>query len=605
MCDGCISASTSECDYFGPLPGCALRVFANPPGGATLAARRSRLHSVLEKSVRLFSRAVGMKQGLSLKISQHLALTPQLQQSIRLLQLSTLELSQEVEQMLDENPFLEAGEDEAAERESFGLDRADAPAREGDESAVDEAPYSIAGSVEGSTATATKDTESERAESPLDEPGWESDGATEMAGADDSEWGGDAPARQNNLGSEDGDVEATELARQQESLQSHLHRQALTLRLSPVDSAALRFLIESLNDDGYLEDSLPSLALGLAGHGDAEADEVEELVHRFTMALRLLQHLEPTGVGARDLRECLTLQLKALRDDLPAPVTAPAAPAASDEPLPRAAVIKTALAICLQPMEMLARRDIRRLSSLCRASDELVRAAIALIGRLEPRPGRRFVDVERNIVVPDVIVKKIGSGAQVRFQVRLNPDVMPRLRVHDIYANALRAHRGENVQALQQRLQEARWFIKNIQQRFDTILRVSTAIVERQKNFFVHGELAMRPLVLREIADELGLHESTISRVTTAKYLSTPFGTFELKYFFGSALGTEAGGNASSTAVRALIRQFVSAESTKKPLSDSQLSEMLKEQGIECARRTVAKYREALRIAPANLRKAL
>jgi RNA polymerase sigma-54 factor len=194
--------------------------------------------------------------------------------------------------------------------------------------------------------------------------------------------------------------------------------------------------------------------------------------------------------------------------------------------------------------------------------------------------------------------------------VQLNPDIMPRLRVHDIYANALKGHKaggreGDNYAALQQRLQEARWFIKNIQQRFDTILRVSSAIVERQKNFFMHGELAMRPLVLREIADELGLHESTISRVTTAKYMSTPFGTYELKYFFGSGLGTESGGNASSTAVRALIKQFVNAENAKKPLSDSQLSEMLKEQGIECARRTVAKYREALKIAPANLRKAL
>ena len=187
---------------------------------------------------------------------------------------------------------------------------------------------------------------------------------------------------------------------------------------------------------------------------------------------------------------------------------------------------------------------------------------------------------------------------------------MPRLRVHDIYANALKQHKGggsdaSSYAALQQRLQEARWFIKNIQQRFDTILRVSSAIVERQKSFFMHGELAMRPLVLREIAEELGLHESTISRVTTAKYMATPFGTFELKYFFGSGLGTESGGNASSTAVRALIKQFISAESPAKPLSDHQLSEMLKEQGIECASRTVAKYREGLRIAPASLRKAL
>jgi len=261
------------------------------------------------------------------------------------------------------------------------------------------------------------------------------------------------------------------------------------------------------------------------------------------------------------------------------------------------------MAICKQPMELLAKRDVKRLAQLCGCPEAVVKGAIAVIGRLDPKPGRRFANVERNVIVPDVIVVKSGRG----FKVSLNSDVMPRLRVHDIYANALKQS-GKGAQggaALQQRLQEARWFIKNIQQRFDTILRVSSAIVERQKNFFAHGELAMRPLVLREIADELGLQESTISRVTTAKYMSTPFGTFELKYFFGSALGTETGGNASITAVRSLIKQFVSSESARKPLSDNQISEMLKEQGIECARRTVAKYREALRLAPANLRKSL
>jgi len=357
------------------------------------------------------------------------------------------------------------------------------------------------------------------------------------------------------------------------------------LRLSEEDRYALRFLIESLNDEGYLDESIESLAAGLAPH---DLEQQEELVHRFTMALSLLHHLEPTGVGARSLAECLSLQLKALQ--------------AGDDP---PAACAAALRVCAQPMELLARRDVKRLCQLCGESDAQIRAAIGLITRLEPKPGRRFVDVERNIVVPDVLVTRAGRSGQVRFRVQLNPDVMPRLRVHDVYAGALKAHRGEGHQALQQRLQEARWFIKNIQQRFDTILRVSSAIVERQKNFFVHGELAMRPLVLREIADELGLHESTISRVTTAKYMATPYGTFELKYFFGSALGTETGGNASSTAVRALIKQFVASENLKKPLSDSQLSDMLKEQGIECARRTVAKYREALRIAPANLRKAL
>jgi RNA polymerase sigma-54 factor len=527
-----------------------------------------------------------MKPGLSLRVSQHLALTPQLQQSIRLLQLSTLELSQEVEQMLDENPFLERTAEEAP-REEFGLETADAPAQ-ADEYSADDAIFS--GATSASAAGGEGPDDAETPGPGADEPDWSGDGTVEMA-PNDAEWGGDAPARTRN-DAEGDDADATELARSHESLTAFLHRQALSLRLSEVDCAALRFLIESLNDDGYLEEPLEELATALAGPDDLE--QIEELVHRFTVALRLLQSLEPTGVGARNLAECLTLQLKALDAD--------------EEADPD--TVKTALTICQQPLEMLARRDIRRLTQLCGDGEERTRAAMALIARLEPRPGRKFVDVERNIIVPDVIVRKAGRAngrdGQHNFIVQLNPDVMPRLRVHDIYAGALRGHKGgEGHQGMQQRLQEARWFIKNIQQRFDTILRVSRAIVERQKNFFTHGELAMRPLVLRDIADELGLHESTISRVTTAKYMATPIGTYELKYFFGSGLGTETGGNASSTAVRALIKQFVSAENPTKPLSDSQIAEMLKEQGIECARRTVAKYREALKIAPANLRKAL
>jgi RNA polymerase sigma-54 factor len=520
-----------------------------------------------------------MKQGLSLRVSQHLALTPQLQQSIRLLQLSTLELSQEVEQMLDENPFLELNADEVP-REEFGLERADAPVPE-DDRETEFAEFATVPQEEQRVSPI--ETEASPAGPDTEPPSWEGDGSTEVV-PDDGEWGGDALPRTNNLGGDE-DVDATELARGEESLQSYLHRQALTLRLSEEDRFALRFLIESLNDDGYLDESMESLAASLAPH---DPEQQEELTHRFRMALGLLHSLEPAGVGARSLAECLTLQLKAIH-------------AAGNSPQ----AVATALRICAQPMELLARRDVKRLSHLCGDSDAEVRAAIGLITRLEPKPGRRFVDVERNIVIPDVLVTRTGRAGQMRFRVQLNPDVLPRLRVHDVYAGALKAHKGEGHQALQQRLQEARWFIKNIQQRFDTILRVSNAIVERQKSFFVHGELAMRPLVLREIADELGLHESTISRVTTAKYMATPFGTFELKYFFGSALGTETGGNASSTAVRALIKQFVASENLRKPLSDSQISSMLKEQGIECARRTVAKYREALRIAPANLRKAL
>jgi RNA polymerase sigma-54 factor len=540
-----------------------------------------------------------MKQGLSLRVSQHLALTPQLQQSIRLLQLSTLEMAQEVEQMLDENPFLERGE-EAAEREDFGVESADAPVVAADQLAEAAQPLAEPRLPDADARTAASDQgesgSAEDVESRLDgatpvEESWEGDGTVEMA-PDDGEWGGDAPARNSGSGGDDETASAADLAREPVSLQDHLHEQARCLRLSDEDAAALYFLIESLNDDGYLEDSLNELAqacwrltAGPMAGTEPPFEQVEAIEQRLRTALQWLQQMEPTGVGASDLGECLRLQILELRNT----------PAA-----------RAALAICEQPLELMAKRDIKRLCSTTGQDDESVRAGLALIARLEPKPGRRFVDVERNVVVPDVIVTRAGRG----FKVTLNAEVMPRLRVHDVYANAMRG-RGREAggeaghASMQQRLQEARWFIKNIQQRFDTILRVSSAIVERQRNFFMHGELAMRPLVLREIADELGLHESTISRVTTAKYMATPFGTYELKYFFGSSLGTETGGNASSTAVRALLKQFIASEEPTKPLSDNQLSDLLKEQGIECARRTVAKYREALRIAPANLRKAL
>lgn len=509
---------------------------------------------------------MSMKPGLSLRMSQHLALTPQLQQSIRLLQLSTLELSQEVEQMLDNNPFLEL-DHEASEREAYGLDQTDTRTSTGDH-------LSEISADKGSDHEPDTSVQS-------DEPDWGGDGTVEWS-ADDSEWGGDAPARQHD----NDQASATELARSQEDLHAHLHRQSLSLRLSPEDQAALHYLIESLNEDGYLEDSLESLAQALAGNDDLET--LDELQHRFRVALGLLQSLEPVGVGARDLSECLQLQIKAQLAATPDNTAAQAA-----------------LHMCQHPLELLAKRDLKKLASLCGVDADTARQALQLIGKLEPKPGRAFVQVDQHIVVPDVIVTAVPRSQPVRFRVQLNPDVMPKLRVHDIYARALRGGKSEAHQALQQRLQEARWFIKNIQQRFDTILRVSSAIVERQRNFFVQGELAMRPLVLREIADELGMHESTISRVTTAKYMTTPQGTFELKYFFGSGLGTESGNAASSTAVRALLKQLVAAENPAKPLSDSKLSDMLKEQGIDCARRTVAKYREALKIAPANLRKTL
>ena len=518
-----------------------------------------------------------MKPSLQVRLSQHLALTPQLQQSIRLLQLSTLELHQEIEQMLETNPFLDTEEDHAPME--FGLERVTAPS----------------------------DQAAEREKSKLSEREDGGDGnssADEPAGMDTAEFGGterddwengterddfdgirELPS--NNSPSSSGgddDFEPVESADSGPSLQDHLRRQLLGMRLSPEDASAVMVLIESLNEDGYLADTLDDIAERLASQldldGDEAAEEREELADRLRIALKWLQSLEPTGVGASSLGECITLQLREL---------------------PASAARKVAIKICDGHLELLARRDMKKLMVATGADEDLMREAQALIVACEPKPGRPFTKAEANIVVPDVMVIKAGRG----WKATLNPDVMPKLRINDLYAQAIRGQRNGSASGLSARLQEARWFMKNILQRFDTIQRVSQAIVERQKGFFTHGEIAMKPLVLREIADELGLHESTISRVTTAKYMNTPFGTFELKYFFGSSLNTDAGGNASSTAVRALIRQLVTAEDAAKPLSDSQLSDMLGEQGITVARRTVAKYREALKIAPANLRKAL
>ncbi len=518
-----------------------------------------------------------MKPSLQVRLSQHLALTPQLQQSIRLLQLSTLELHQEVEQMLEQNPFLDVEDDHAPmefglERVSAGADaatlrekerlneREDSAQSGGDSAAADEPP----GVDSAEFASAERDDWSNGTE------------------ADDFDGIRELPSTPGSPGAGDDDFEPADSGDIGPTLQEHLQRQLLGMRLDGEDHAAVLVLIESLDEDGWLADPLEEIIARLAAdlglEGDGEA--LDQLTDRMRCALRWLQSLEPAGVGARNLSQCLLLQL---RERPPSPARTVAA------------------RICERHLDLLARRDARKLMQVTGADEALLRAAQALILGCEPKPGRPFTRAEANVIVPDVIVIKAGRG----WKATLNPDVMPKLRINDLYAQAIRGQRNGATQGLSARLQEARWFMKNILQRFDTILRVSQAIVERQKSFFTHGAIAMKPLVLREIADELGLHESTISRVTTAKYMTTPYGTFELKYFFGSSLNTEAGGNASSTAVRALIKQLVSAEDVGKPLSDSQLSEMLAEQGIQVARRTVAKYREALKIAPANLRRAL
>ena len=507
-----------------------------------------------------------MKPSLQVRLSQHLALTPQLQQSIRLLQLSTLELHQEVGQMLDTNPFLEMEDEAAATPFETPIERQSA------DRVADTAAEAPEASDAGEAAPELRAEEFGTTERDDWENGTESD---DFDGIRETP-SGNAPTGEGD------DRDPQERRASAGSLQDHLRAQLVGMRLSEEDHASIEVLIESLDGDGYLADTLEDIAerlaemLGLTNDPEAR----EGLAERLQCGLRWLQSLDPPGVGASSLGECLAIQLKSA---------------------PRCAARQVALRICEQYLELLAKRDMKRLTALTGADEATVRGAQELIRACEPKPGRPFSPAEGNIVVPDVVVRKTGRGISVT----LNPDVMPKLRINDLYAQAARG-RGANANpGMSSRLQEARWFVKNIQQRFDTILRVSKAIVERQKGFFTHGAIAMKPLVLREIADELGLHESTISRVTTAKYMATPQGTFELKYFFGSSLNTDAGGNASSTAVRALIQQLVGAEDAAKPLSDNQLSHMLEEQGIQVARRTVAKYREALKIAPASLRKEI
>jgi RNA polymerase sigma-54 factor len=479
-----------------------------------------------------------MKHSLQLKLGQHLTLTPQLQQSIRLLQLSTLELNQELEQMLQDNPLLEREDDDEAEA---SLVAAEAPAH-------------------------TAEAEAQGTEPPQPESS-ESDPVTAL---DDSDWNDYSSAGGND---EDSDYEQGSVSGS--TLREHLLNQLIVSPLTMRDRTLVATLIDDLDDSGFLTQPLEDITASLQ-------DEIEELEpQEVETALKHLQNMDPTGVGARNLAECLTLQLRALPPDTPAR--------------------DAAMRLTTQHLDLLAARDVGKLKKMLGIDDPMLHAARALILSLNPRPGAGFGADETRYVIPDVYVRKV-KGMWIA---SLNADAMPKLRVNRIYADILARHRDSGSGQLATQLQEARWLIKNVQQRFDTILRVSQAIIDRQKHFFEHGEVAMRPLVLREIADTVELHESTISRVTTQKFMMTPRGLYELKYFFGSHVATDSGGACSSTAIRALIRQLISAESGKKPLSDGQLAEVLGQQGIVVARRTVAKYRETLQIPPANMRRAL
>ncbi|HVE50451.1 MAG TPA: RNA polymerase factor sigma-54 [Casimicrobiaceae bacterium] len=488
-----------------------------------------------------------MKQTLQLKLSQHLTLTPQLQQSIRLLQLSTLELNAEVERILQENPLLEKEEQEAEEappaehpvatRERVGESEVEFRAPAEEES--DDRPLDVT-----------------QAADPMDVADY---------GGGDADWGGGAPP-------EDDDFYPQQVATS--SLRDHLIEQVSLSNLPLRDRQVVSALIDALNDDGYLTSSLEEIA-------ELFPEELAIDLDQLKIALNYLQSFEPSGVGARDCAECLKLQLKALPGDTPWRTEA--------------------MKVVDGHLALLANRDFTKLKRLLHTDDAGVRGVRDLVRSLNPRPGASFAKTEANYVVPDVVVKK----SRGQWVASLNEAAMPKLRLNRIYADILTRNRDASNQQLAAQLQEAKWLIRNVQQRFETILRVAQAIVDRQRRFFEHGEVAMRPMVLREIADMLDLHESTISRVTTQKYMLTPRGTFELKYFFGSHVATDTGGAASATAIRALIKQLIAAEDARTPLTDSRIADVLGEQGILVARRTIAKYREALQIPPVNLRRAL
>ncbi|SER32484.1 RNA polymerase sigma-54 factor [Nitrosomonas sp. Nm51] len=472
-----------------------------------------------------------MKPTLQLKLSQQLNLTPQLQQSIKLLQLSTLELNQEIERLIQENPLLELSENW------------DIKPFETEESENDQQPHNM--SDEKDTAQTDHDFD-------LDMEWYES--------------GSTSHTTQNE------DYEIPQMAAEPASLRNYLSQQLSLSHATEREKQIISLLIDSLNDDGYLTQDLDELLTILPAELGIEIGDLNR-------ALVYLQHMDPPGVGARNLQECLLLQLQSLPENN--------------------AHKRQAIRIVTQYLDILASHDYTLIKKLLKCDDKCLRAVQKLIVNLNPRPGSDFNSANARYIIPDIIVNKVNDV----WVANLNVNAFPKLNINHFYANILKQTHDEASKSMSNQLIEARWLIKNLQQRSRTILKVSNAIVERQQQFFEHGEIAMRPLILREIAESLSLHESTVSRVTTQKFMLTPRGIFELKYFFGSHVTTDTGGACSATAIRALIKQLIQKENPRKPLSDNKIAGILEQQGIVVARRTIAKYRESMQIPPANLRK--
>lgn len=493
-----------------------------------------------------------MKQSLQLRLGQHLTMTPQLQQAIRLLQLSALELQAEVQEALDTNPLLEMAE-EAAQNERADTDSSAST----QESNTDNTP---ATQETGDADINLQNNDSIPDDLPVDSA-WD----------DVYDY---APTAMSTPAAPERDFEQADSA--EPSLQEHLKWQMMMTPFSESDAAIAEAIIDSLGEDGYLQTTLEDLQQSVIDEfEDVELDEVEAV-------LRRVQHFDPLGVAGRDLRETLLVQFNQYDDSVEW----------YDE----------AKRLLEEHLHLLGSRDFAQLTRKMKLSREDLQQVVALIQQLNPRPGATINESQSEYIVPDVMVKK-DKG---KWKVELNTDSLPKVSINQHYARmAQDGGRGDDTTYLKNQMKEARWFIKSLQSRHETLLKVASCIVEHQRGFLEYGEEAMKPLVLHDIAEAVEMHESTISRVTTRKYMRTPRGVFELKYFFSSHVSTTSGGECSATAIRALIKKLVAAENVTKPLSDSKIASLLEDQGINVARRTIAKYREAMMIPPSNERKRL
>ena len=500
-----------------------------------------------------------MKQALQLRLGQHLTMTPQLQQAIKLLQLSTLELQQEIQEALDSNLMLEVAEDGDTET----ANKSENEPGQSDQSTQSEQANSNAQETANQEKPEQDSMESETIPEDLPvDSAWDDIYDNIQTSSASSSY------QESDREQEVGDTNS-------ETLQEHLRWQMQLTPFSDNDLLIADAIIDAIDDDGFLRTSIEDLHQILPEDMEIELDEVEAVLHR-------VQNFDPPGVGARTVQESLILQLKQILNE-------------SDEN-------HVAFKLVSEYFDLLANRDFNQLMRKLGIDEEELKALITIIQSLNPRPGSQITASKAEYIVPDVFVRKVKG----KWKVELNPDAAPRIRINATYAGMVKqAQSSADSTYMKNHLQEARWFIKSLASRNETLLKVATCIVERQRAFLEYGEEAMKALVLHDIAEAVDMHESTISRVTTKKYMHTPRGIFELKYFFSSHVSTADGGECSATAIRALIKKLIAAEAPGKPLSDSKIANFLSEQGINVARRTVAKYREAMAIPPSNERKRL